>query len=234
MRERRLRARGFGFLLVGALLAGCVSGRPVASDATPAGQLALYEQAIRDAAVYSSQVAVRLTPVTSDPATVVAWTHADLKPGPATLTGDFWVTLVPQVAERCSRFERDKLALRLQELLGLKPGAEDGATRKFVVLKVRDADLFRPCTDPDPKTAGPCTQLLPSCASGEYCKWIADHLLSSYQVPDGFPWTHLGYTFDWNPATPRFGPSEYVIRGGSDVEVLEVVPTADYCAPAAP
>jgi hypothetical protein len=47
---------------------------------------------------------------------------------------------------------------------------------------------------------------------------------------NGYPWTRLGYTYDWHPDTPETGLSEYVIPQGSTVEVHANVETREYCA----
>jgi len=39
----------------------------------------------------------------------------------------------------------------------------------------------------------------------------------------------LGYTFDWNPETPRYGATEYVLRKGLSVTVKTRTSTAGYC-----
>ena len=56
---------------------------------------------------------------------------------------------------------------------------------------------------------------------------------SLHAVPDGYPWTHLGYTYNWAPSADRYGASEYVIRKDAQypiVVVSNVAPEA-YCAP---
>jgi hypothetical protein len=51
-----------------------------------------------------------------------------------------------------------------------------------------------------------------------------------------FPWTALGYTFDWAPVRSnpagfqRLGESEFVIRKGAPIEVKDVVTIMQYCA----
>ena len=82
------------------------------------------------------------------------------------------------------------------------------------------------CGDSVTQTSMP-TLVLPN---GEANKaWFAEQVNSRYQDPNGYPWTRLGYTFDWNPETPRYGASEYVIRKGSAVTVKTRTSTAEYC-----
>jgi hypothetical protein len=61
-------------------------------------------------------------------------------------------------------------------------------------------------------------------------RWIADTMLSHWMIPQGYPWTRLGYTYNWRPGASRYGASEYVVRAGSRVRVLSVAPAAEYCA----
>ena len=56
--------------------------------------------------------------------------------------------------------------------------------------------------------------------------------------PTGYPWTSLGYTFDWarEEAGPsgrapfvRFGESEYVVPAETQIRVIGSETTAEYC-----
>ncbi len=172
---------------------------------------------------------------------VVTWTGEDTArkyyPLGRTSVGiDVWVTLSPQVRDLCKAYSKEPgaLRLRLQQLLGLPADAEGttGAPREFVVMSVRAKDLFRPCPDPDPTTAS-CPTDFPADAPESHKAWMASQVSSRYTAPGGYPWTRLGYTFDWNPDTPRYGASEYVLRRGSAVTVKSRTPTVRYChAPA--
>jgi hypothetical protein len=67
---------------------------------------------------------------------------------------------------------------------------------------------------------------------------MAQQLLGSYIVTpslldrrgNGYPWTRLGYTYNWRPGTDKYGASEYVVRKGATVNVLDVIPYQQYCA----
>jgi hypothetical protein len=62
---------------------------------------------------------------------------------------------------------------------------------------------------------------------------MAQSSFSLHAVPDGYPWTHLGYTYNWRPGEDRYGTSEYVIRQGATAWVQEVIdPSYEYCRPA--
>lgn len=49
--------------------------------------------------------------------------------------------------------------------------------------------------------------------------------------PRGFPFTRLGYTYNWNPtASDVYGVSEYVVRPGSEYKVLAIFkPAEGFC-----
>lgn len=59
---------------------------------------------------------------------------------------------------------------------------------------------------------------------------MAGQAFSAWRIPDGYPWTHLGYTYNWDPqAMSIVGTSEYVIRQGTTIKVTGLVPAVPYC-----
>lgn len=221
--------------------------RGVEAERAAAGARARYERALRDAATAEpSEVAADLVPVTESNESlvwaeteigravlVVTWTSSDRygrSLGEAMeTTSDTWVTVVPEVAEICRSLpvEREEVTSRLEGLLGLPPGA--GKTT-FAALWVDPADLFRPCPDPE-ITDTRCDLDFPPDVSEAHRRWMTDRAARSYG-PDGYPWTRLGYTYDWASPDSPVGPSELVVRRGATVLVESVAPTAEYCVPA--
>jgi hypothetical protein len=192
-----------------------------------------YEAAIRDAAVFSASrvYPLRAIPRGAEAVDVVTWTaYPDsYRQATATLSfGDVWVTLEPEVRERCRGFDPTTRTERLYQLLGLP---KDTEPRMFVSLRVRVADIFRPCPDADVFTTSCGTQPA-SAASTEHLAWMARQSFTAAQVPGGYPWTRLGYTYDWSPnARHRYGASEYVIRRAAVVEVIGAPrSTEEYCS----
>ncbi|MEM6328409.1 MAG: hypothetical protein AAF791_14945, partial [Bacteroidota bacterium] len=148
---------------------------------------------------------------------------------------EMWVTVAPQVQDACREFDQDPQALRdrLQQFLGLKP--EPAKSRVFVTLQVARTDVFRACTDPSLETTT-CSEFVPAGTPDEHVAWVAKQMLSSYVVSStaegtGYPWTRMGYTYDWNPTTPEVGAFEYVISPRRPVRVLGRAETGRYCAP---
>lgn len=214
-----------------------------------------YRRSIAASAVEAPSEARALKTVTTPTVTAVAWTGPGIyKPNTkATIPEKIWafVTIVPEVKDLCATWSGDK-NLRLQQLLGLPPDAKK--VREFATLTVQTKDLFRPCTNPDPsqKTCAPQFADDMLCLIGKGCsklpkkevesrsahvEWMAFWSYKSWKSQAGYPFTGLGYTYDWAPdaRADHYGASEFVVRPGSVVEVKEVASTDDYCraAPAA-
>jgi hypothetical protein len=193
---------------------------------------AAYEAAIRDAAVFTASrvYPLRAVPRGADVVDVVTWTAYPDSYRQTTVTlgfGDVWVTLEPEVRERCGGFDAAIRTERLHQLLGLPKATQQ---RMFVSLRVNVADMFRPCPDADVFTTTCAAQ--PASASSEHLAWMARQSFTAAQVPGGYPWTRLGYTYDWSPdADYRYGASEYVIRRNAVVQVIGVPQsTEEYCS----
>jgi hypothetical protein len=188
---------------------------------------------------------------------MVNWSYASrYAPGPTTLTRATWLTAAPFLQRFCqaSGLSGQALQLRLSERLGTPP---DTAYEVFVEMWVDPADFFRPCPDPEINdrecqvnlTAGPVDrssdcpwsaarerQLAAKFAtvSAAHLDWMCSNWTSSYppgKPRQSYPWTALGYTYDWSSASPgHVGESEFVAPQGTPVVVRRVVPTAEYCA----
>lgn len=242
-------------LLAACTLAACSGGVPGPGASQEALQRA-YQEAVEDASrPEASELSSTLTALASSqpglvwqdepgvsPLLVVTWTSwagYDDKIGQSmTLSREIWVTAAPQVADLCRHrrgpFRRtgapEALVLRLEQLLGLPPG--NGKDR-FVELWVDPQDLFRPCRDPE-ITDRTCALSFPQGAgfvaiTDDYRKWFNDLAASSYTGESPYPWTGLGYTYDWGGRRTVVGLSEFVVRAGADAEIQSVVGTVDYC-----
>lgn len=165
---------------------------------------------------------------------VVAWKVSDriYKPFLDTgmfNTGDFpvWVTTSPELRNRMKREEMEDEDLRLEQLLGLPP---DSNYNYFIEFWVRPQDLFRPCPDKeiDDQQCGLC---FPNNTDSTHIKWINQNRISRYYEceKDKYPWTQLGYTYDWNPdSKSHYGLSEFVIKKNSKIKVKEIYTTSEY------
>lgn len=218
-----------------------------------------YISAVQDMAVaHPFEVVETLDPLpTSGTYQVATWIRSsDLsKYTPAqsvTLKSDIWVTLSPHLQEFCTGYvkvvsnEDEALNLRVEQRLGLPPGSTNS---HFVTFEVdasgAGADIFRPCGDPATDTKTCAVGAPKACSAGmATCEAHSDFFYQQYYSAFGtaqpveYPWTSLGYTFDWAPAPvdfsgvagfERVGESEYVIPTGTTVRVASVMTTAEYC-----
>ncbi len=119
------------------------------------------------------------------------------------------------------------LQLRALQLIGLPPN--DNKTH-FTELWVRPQDLLRPSGDYeiDDRTAQP--YLTGSAAKDSYySNWYAGNTYWSYFSGGKlYPWTRLGYTFDWAKLKSEVGISEYLIKPSSLMLLKEQYTAGDY------
>lgn len=258
MRAILLRfAAAAGPLLLAACAPGIAPMAAAPQPASTAPSLdSLYARAVASAAVYSPEHVLPLFPAIADSAgfvrvaTLTTWNYA---PGEQPLDRDIWVTIVPEVRDSCLSWNEEgaALTLRLRQLLGLRPA---DSVSHFVEMTVPAAALFRPAADPAVTTRWPCANgpdggacglHFPAGVDSAHIAWMAGQMLSAWQVPDdypadtasggprgtlGYPWTRLGYTYNWHPGAPRYGASEYLARAGARIRVESTHPIAAYCA----
>jgi len=143
-----------------------------------------------------------------------------------TIGRELWVTSAPELQNFCHAYalKDSEKTLRLEQLLGLPP--HNGKTQ-FIEMWVKPENLFRPSGDNEinDKTA---ETTLPTKAAPDYAKWYHDLESKSYGK-DGYPWTRLGYTYDWGSNASEIGLSEFVLRPGSVALIQSITPTNDYC-----
>ncbi|MDY6988575.1 MAG: hypothetical protein SWQ30_11020 [Thermodesulfobacteriota bacterium] len=150
------------------------------------------------------------------------------------LERNIWVTVVPEMKHFFIGRACPPTCKRVKELLGLNPAFD---YEVLVEMWVDPKDLFRPTPDPEitdhraelaygiPQDPWPMPlgtygtfTLLEGGSEISYQTWFADLAKTSYgrEGDDpffwGWPWTRLGYTYDWgNPDNP-VGLSEFVVR----------------------
>lgn len=148
---------------------------------------------------------------------------------------DIWVTAAPFIQDSCKHYFKTlkNPELRLRQLLGLQPTTPETF---FLEVWVKPSDLFRPCPDNETDDTT-CGLELPATVKSDYRKWFND--LRSVQYTDctdtlyheyGYPWTQLGYTYDWSEDNPSHqGLSEFVITRMTDIYISGKYQTANYC-----
>jgi hypothetical protein len=184
--------------------------------------------------------------------TVVTWIRESqvsaFSNGVSTAPYDVWVTVVPMLKSFCQAFASKhatsvrQLTDRLEERLGLPPL---NGKSEFVEFTVTDpsvpSHLFRPCVLPSVTGTSCPLGPPPATAGDQYRNWFFSQYYSSYgtELPYPYPWTSLGYTFDWaqdnddhSTRFVQFGESEFVVPKGTPIQVKSISTTSQYCTAA--
>lgn len=168
-------------------------------------------------------------------------------------TSNLWVTIVPELQD----FFQDKdsfpadleaAKLRIRQLIGLPLETPNNRKPALVEMWVDPGRLFRPSPDPEIIDHEAVLEFSPSSSPflafnssmtieeynsdgpnfvGTYEEWFDNLKNSSYNGSDPYPWTRLGYTYDWNTNTSEVGLSEFVVLGNSTVKVESIIRTED-------
>lgn len=161
---------------------------------------------------------------------------------------DLWVVPAPQMKSEIRAEDPLGAALApklaVSEYLGLPPNNKNDAV---VSVWVSPANMVRPAIDPRTDTheletsfflTGQTVPLTPAPTvpteggSPNYPSWFLNREATIFQLgtpSTPYPWTGLGYTYDWNPAAPDVvGGSEFVVPKGSPVVFQDLTPVGNY------
>lgn len=137
-----------------------------------------------------------------------------------------WVTAVPEIKNfilmqdyllkptQTTQELSDLLVPRLEKYLGLKPNSNYA---KFVEIWVNPKDLIRPCVDQEVND--------PQCNIPNTKHPIDPKLMENTK---GYPFTGLGYTYDWGNPNTDIGASEFIVKEGATVIIHDIKSTGDY------
>lgn len=183
--------------------------------------LYLYHNAIIDAIQADADEILPLKPIdtTADKVLVCTWhKYPDSYPSGEEIDikyGDVWVFAADEIAQFGRTNEYcDDMVLRMEQLIGVSP--QSGKTH-FTTMWVNPGDLYRPSADRRIDTTTASIDF-PENTEQEYIDWFNAQMTSSY-YPHRYPWTRLGYTYDWADNGTEYGMSEYVLKNGSKATV---------------
>lgn len=114
-------------------------------------------------------------------------------------------------------------ARRFEQLLGLPPN--DGKTH-FSAFWTDVKDLTRPAYNTDIESSE-CLSDFHSEPDSNFMQWFEDNINWSY-TESAYPWTRIGYTYDWADNGTEYGLSEYLINSGSTVEIEFTYTTEEF------
>ncbi|GHV76056.1 hypothetical protein AGMMS49942_08770 [Spirochaetia bacterium] len=103
---------------------------------------------------------------------------------------------------------------RFKQLLGL-PG--DREYTHVTAMWVNPADVHRPAFERD--STKPVTDVkLPGDVDPDFKEWFNGNIIWSY-FDSAWPWTRLGYTYDWADNGREYGLSEFLVKKNATVQV---------------
>lgn len=254
MRKAGTQTRVFAFrtamcLAITGILLGSLALCSCSSQSTPdAAELQeTYRAAVKDAETAEpGEISTNLTAIVpyndnliwqaeTGQVLVVTWTswngYDSLVGNSTVLQREVWVTVAPELQNFCRKCCRDNesLTLRLEQLQGLPP---DNGKNRIVEMWVAPSDLFRPSADPE---ISDHEAEIDFPVPVDYIKVNQSHidwynaLMNKSYGENGYPWTRLGYTYDWGNPQSEVGLSEFVIRQGATVGIYSVASTEAYC-----
>lgn len=219
----------FGILAILTVLSGCKSKAPDLN--------ALYESAVRDSAFADEDEILPLVSLTqSDEMTtwrdgkvlLLTWhNYPDSYPEGENVTimwGPVWTFTDKEIASYGNELSKaDDPEMRLKQLIAFAPDSEHSTVTGFWVSP---ENVKRPAYQNDP-TAGNMTTALGENTDEEFKAWFDENILWSYYYGE-YPWTRLGYTYDWADNGTEYGLTEFIVESGAEVTVEFTETTSEF------
>lgn len=142
------------------------------------------------------------------------------------LDGEIWTFTDREIATWYAK-NKDGVTdwdLRLEQLIGLPP--EAGYTH-MSGFWVEVSDVIRPAYVTD--VTDQMELAFPDGTDPEFQTWFEGNSQFSYEE-SAYPWTRLGYTYDWAANGTEYGLTEFLIQKDASVQVAFTQPTADFLA----
>lgn len=112
--------------------------------------------------------------------------------------------------------------LRLEQLIGLPPDAGYTHVSGFLA---KPEDVVRPAYVTD--TAKQMQNVFPDGINSDFKVWFEENSAYSYEE-SAYPWTRLGYTYDWADNGTEYGLTEFLIEQNAPVEVAFTKTTTEF------
>lgn len=146
--------------------------------------------------------------------------------------GESWLFIPAQMKRRLSFTATSDTVMRICQLLGLPP-VNSRSNTHIAEMWVKAERLVRPAGNPD-ITATSAGAALISTVPPDFSTWFNNYIIYAYYhtltsaTDFHYPWTRLGYTYDWAPNAKEVGLSEYVLQSTSGCWVEKVRTAHDY------
>ncbi|MDH5603918.1 MAG: hypothetical protein OEY51_08260 [Cyclobacteriaceae bacterium] len=143
---------------------------------------------------------------------------------------ELWLSLYPELQNFCAGVEvttEEDLILRMKQKLGLP---HTGQNSLIAEIWVPVESIKRPCLNTDVKDTLCFVEMSVNVERSEYHEWYFAQR-ADVRKKGTFPFTGLGYTYDWAPGASEFGLSEFVLIGnGKEAIYIEnLSKPKDYC-----
>jgi hypothetical protein len=205
---------------------------------------AAYESSIAAAAVKRPKYAVKLETIDPSTTMVDVVNFGTRQPQDKNRSYDVWVALPSQLKSACAG-AADPVR-RLQQILGLPPATAEDAM--ITELRVSRDALFRPCVGGGDLAASKCSTdvpgSLPATADAtavregyDRMQFFTAQIWKSYRSgfgsSDGYPFTGMGWTYDWSNVPDHIGVSEFVVKRDATIAITGTKTPAEFCTAAA-
>jgi len=230
MKKRLFSAMMIVFMA--AMLAGCAKGNEAAKSPEE-----LYRDAVRDAAFADDDEILPLVSlVESNPMTtwqdgkvlLLTWhNYPDSYPEGEAVTiqwGPVWTFTDKEIASHAEELQKaDDAKARLKQIIAFAPDSEHTTVTG---LWVDPQNVKRPAYQSDP-TIEDMSNSFDENVDVDFKSWFDDNTLWSYYYGE-YPWTRLGYTYDWADNGSEYGLTEFIVKSGADVKVEFTETTAEF------
>ena len=142
--------------------------------------------------------------------------------------GDVWAFTDKEIT---TWYEKNKDSihdynLRFEQLIGLPESTEN---THFTAMWVQPEDIIRPAYETD-ITKDKMTTNYSENMTDEYSEWFSNNIIDSYYAEYQYPWTRLGYTYDWSGTGSEYGLSEFLVKQDSEIDVEFTLTTEEFIA----
>lgn len=148
------------------------------------------------------------------------------EPGDPLAHGDIWATSLGELANWYKEHGGGVTDwdLRFAQLLGMP---DDGSCTRFSAFWIAPSEVIRPAyvTDVTAQMVNGYDQI----TDPAYQAWFDDNIIYSYFASE-YPWTRLGYTYDWSGVDPAYGLTEFLVADGSRTEIAFTCSTEELVA----
>lgn len=214
------------------LLAVCCIAGTTAVNRRPVSQVRtdgeLYQAAVLDSVTIEDGEILPLVTITAE-SDLVTWRDGKvllstinhyperyIEGSTLTLPGEVWTVTDKELLAWYDEHHKgvSDWTLRLKQLVGVPP---DGEYTHVSAFWVSPEDVRRPAYSTD-ITSTDMPVALPPDTPDEYREWFDGNIIWSY-FDSAYPWTRLGYTYDWAEGSGEYGLTEFWVRPGAEVTV---------------